>query len=187
MPFHFEQGSLTGLKRITPEEFQDDRGSLIVTYLKEAFKEANIEPEFIQNKVSHSSERVLRGLHYQKEGHSQAKIVRCTRGVIFDVVVDLRKNSPTYGQCAENVLSEYNNRMLYIPKGFAHGFAVLSGEASVHYKLDAPYNPQEEAGIRWDDPELDISWPIDEPNLSEKDRQLPTFKEGQKQGNHFSE
>lgn len=186
MPFRFEDCSLEGLIRITPEEFQDERGSLVVTYLKEEFEREGIETEFIQDKVSHSISGVLRGLHYQKEGYSQAKIVRCINGGVFDVVVDLRKDSPTYGQYTEHLLSDQNKRMLYIPKGLAHGYAVISDEGSVHYKIDAPYRPDKEAGIRWDDPELDISWPLNNPILSERDQKLSTFDQTEEQGLHFS-
>lgn len=186
MPFRFEDQAISGLKLIKPEEFCDDRGDLAVTYQRDVFEEAGIETEFIQDKISFSEKNVLRGLHYQKEGYSQSKIVRCTRGVVFDVVVDLRKGSPTYGQHAENVLSEHNNYMLYVPKGLSHGFAVLSEEAGIHYKIDAPYHPDKEAGIRWDDPDLGIGWPVENPRLSETDQQLPTFAEAEEAGLHFS-
>lgn len=186
MPFRFVKQDIPGLKLIRPKEFRDDRGSLTVTYRRDLFEEAGIETEFIQDKISLSECNVLRGLHYQEEGYSQAKIVRCTQGVIFDVVVDLRKGSPTYGQHVENVLSENNNHMLYVPKGLSHGFVVLSKQAGVHYKIDAPYYPDKEAGIRWDDPDLEIAWPVENPRLSEKDQQLPTFKEAAEAGLHFS-
>lgn len=186
MPFTFEDQTIPGLTLIKPEEFRDNRGSLSVIYQRNVFEEADIETEFIQDKVSFSEKNVLRGLHYQEEGYSQAKIVRCTRGVVYDVVVDLRKDSTTYGQYAENVLSEHNGHMVYVPRGLAHGFAVLSEEAGIHYKIDAPYHPNKEAGIRWDDPDLGIGWPVENPRLSETDQQLPTFAEAEEDGLHFS-
>ena len=186
MPFRFEDQKIPGVTLIKPEEFRDERGSLAVTYQRDVFTEAGIETEFIQDKVSFSKKSVLRGLHYQKEGYSQAKIVRCTRGVVFDVVVDLRKGSPTYGQYAESLLSEHNNHMIYVPNGLAHGFAVLSQEAGIHYKIDAPYHPDKETGIRWNDSDLEIGWPVENPRLSETDKQLPTFAEADEAGLHFS-
>lgn len=174
------------LKLIKLEKFHDEQASLMLTYLQDAFEDTGIETEFIQNKVSPSRKDVLRGLHYQKEGHSKAKVVRCIRGVLFGVVIDHRKASPTYGQHAENVLSEHNNRMISVPKGLSYGFTFLSEETGIHYKIDELYSPEAEAGIRWDDPDLEIAWPVENPQRSKKDQQLLTFAEAGAAGLHFS-
>lgn len=179
MSISFEDGEISGCKIIEPEIHSDERGSLRITYTKEVFNESGIGTEFIQDKISRSKYGVLRGFHYQMEGYSQAKLVRCTRGVILDVVVDLRRDSPTYGDYSKEIISEYNNRMLFLPKGIAHGFLVLSEEAEVHYKIDSSYRPDKEAGILWNDSTLDIKWPIDKPTVSDKDQEWPTFAEAE--------
>ncbi|MHC1602336.1 MAG: dTDP-4-dehydrorhamnose 3,5-epimerase [Methermicoccaceae archaeon] len=177
MPFEFERLSIEDVVLIKPKVFEDERGFFMESYQREAFEEAGIRGEFIQDNHSRSTHGVLRGLHFQHPPYEQAKIVRCTRGVIFDVAVDIRRGSPTFGEHVWAILSEHNHRMLYVPKGFAHGFCVLSEVAEVQYKVDAPYAPDHEAGLIWNDPDVGIQWPIDEPILSEKDRRWPTLDE----------
>ncbi|MBA7553487.1 dTDP-4-dehydrorhamnose 3,5-epimerase [subsurface metagenome] len=147
------------------------------TYKKEEFEKAGIIGEFIQDNHSKSKYGVLRGLHFQKEPYAQAKIVRCIRGEIYDVAVDLRKNSPKFGKYVGVNLSEENKYQLYIPKGLAHGFLVLSEVADVIYKVDNVYAPEYEAGIIWNDADINVEWPIKKPIVSQKDRNLLTLKE----------
>lgn len=170
---------IAGVFIIEPRVFSDARG-----YFMEAWKEAefneHIGPvKFIQDNESKSSYGVLRGLHFQKGAYSQAKLVRVIKGRVLDVAVDIRKSSPTFGQHVMVELSEDNKRQFFIPRGFAHGFLVLSEEAIFTYKVDNPYMPSQEAGVRWNDPELAIEWPIDPAvvQTSEKDLKQPLLKE----------
>ena len=170
---------------IKPKVFGDERGFFMETYKKEDFEKAGIKGEFVQDNHSRSRYGVLRGLHFQKEPYAQAKIVRCVRGVIFDVAVDLRRDSPTFGKWVGVILSEFNKHQLYIPRGFAHGFCVLSEVAEVVYKVDNKYAPDYEGGVIWNDEDIGIEWPIDEPILSEKDKKWPTLKELIEKGEVF--
>jgi dTDP-4-dehydrorhamnose 3,5-epimerase len=181
MPFEFKDAEPEDVKIVKPQVFGDERGFFMEAYVKEKFKEGGIDTEFIQDNHSKSEHGVLRGLHYQKGEHAQGKLVRCTQGVIIDVIVDLRKDSETFGEHLKVILSEHNKKMLWVPRGFAHGFYTLSETAEVHYKVDNDYAPNQEAGIAWDDPELDINWPIEDPKLSEKDEEWPTLKEAKGQ------
>ena len=172
---------IAGVFIIEPRVFNDARG-----YFMEAWKEAefneHIGPvKFIQDNESKSSYGVLRGLHYQKGAYSQAKLVRVIKGRVLDVAVDIRKSSPTFGKHVMVELSEDNKRQFFIPRGFAHGFVVLSEEAIFTYKVDNPYMPSQEAGVRWNDPELAIEWPIDPAvvQTSEKDLKQPLLKEAE--------
>ena len=172
---------IAGVYIIKPLVFSDARG-----YFMEAWKEAefneHIGPvKFIQDNESKSSYGVLRGLHYQKGAYSQAKLVRVIKGRVLDVAVDLRKSSPTFGQHVMVELSEDNKRQFFIPRGFAHGFLVLSEEAIFTYKVDNPYMPSQEAGIRWNDPQLAIEWPINPAMVqtSEKDLKQPLLKDAE--------
>lgn len=176
MPFEFKRLEDIDLILIKPKIFGDDRGSFAETYKKRDFEEAGIKGEFVQDNYSKSNHGVLRGLHFQREPYAQAKIVRCIRGVIYDAAVDLRKYSPTFSKYFTAVLSEYNHYQLYIPRGFAHGFLVLSDNAEVTYKVDNIYSPECESGLIWNDPDLDISWPYDEPILAKRDKDWPTLK-----------
>ncbi len=169
---------IDGVYIIEPKVFNDARG-----YFMEAWKQAEFNDhigkvDFIQDNESKSSYGVLRGLHYQKGDLSQAKLVRVIKGKVLDVAVDIRKSSPTFGKHVMVELSEENKRQFFIPRGFAHGFLVLSEEAVFTYKVDNPYAPQAETGIRWNDPDLAIEWPIDssEVQTSEKDLKQPFFK-----------
>ncbi|ABR55970.1 dTDP-4-dehydrorhamnose 3,5-epimerase [Methanococcus aeolicus] len=185
MPFEFMKTKISEVILIKPKIFGDERGFFLETYEKEDFENAGIKGEFVQDNHSKSCHGVLRGLHFQKEPYAQAKIVRCIKGVIFDVAVDLRGSSPTFGQWVGVVLSEYNKHQLYIPRGFAHGFCVLSDEAEVVYKVDNKYAPECECGVIWNDEDIGIDWLIDEPILSDKDKQWHTLKELDEKGELF--
>ncbi len=156
---------------IEPRVFQDDRGFFLESYNGKAFADkAGITEPFVQDNHSRSGQNVLRGLHYQIE-HAQGKLVRAIAGAIFDVVVDIRKQSPTFGQWVSCTLTAENKRMLWVPTGFAHGFMVISEAAEVLYKTTDYYAPQHECSILWNDPDLAINWPLDgEPILSAKDQ-----------------
>lgn len=174
---NFLETAVQGVYVIEPKVYNDARGYFFEAWKKEEFEEHLGRVEFIQDNESKSSYGVLRGLHYQKGEFSQAKLVRVIKGKVLDVAVDIRRSSPTFGKHVMVELSEENKRQLFIPRGFAHGFLVLSGEAIFTYKVDNVYAPQEEAGIRWNDPQLAIEWPIDPKEVltSEKDLNAPFF------------
>lgn len=176
MPFKFIEFEIPGLILIEPVVFTDGRGFFLESYKYSDFFEAGIREQFVQDNHSMSVKGVLRGLHFQKEPSSQGKLIRCIRGEIFDVAVDIRPDSPTFGRWVSIILSEDNKKMLYIPPGFAHGFQVLSDVAEVLYKATKEYSPDLEGGIVWNDPTLAIPWPIQEPVLSERDRNWPSLK-----------
>ena len=177
----YKETKIKGVFIIEPKVFQDARGYFMEAWKQEEFNEHIGRVDFIQDNESKSSFGVLRGLHYQKGDASQAKLVRVIKGKVLDVAVDIRKSSPTFGKHVMVELSEDNKRQFFIPRGFAHGFLVLSKEAIFTYKVDNPYMPAEEAGIRWNDPELAIEWPIDPAvvQTSEKDLKQPLLKEAQ--------
>ena len=175
MPFSFMNTDLESVIIIKPNVFNDTRGFFLETYLKSDFCRHGINSEFVQDNHSFSQKGVLRGLHFQMHPCAQAKLVYAAYGSIFDVVVDIRKSSETFKQWLSVTLSDENRRMLYIPEGFAHGFMCLSDTAYVIYKCSAEYSPGHEAGIRWDDPDLAITWPAPNPILSEKDANNPYF------------
>ena len=177
----YKETSIKGVYVIEPRVFKDSRG-----YFMEAWKQAEFDEHighvtFIQDNESKSSRGVLRGLHYQKGAFSQAKLVRVIKGRVLDVAVDIRRSSPTFGQHVMVELSEENKRQFFIPRGFAHGFLVLSDEAIFTYKVDNVYAPQAEAGIRWNDPSLGIEWPIDPAEVltSDKDLRQPLLSEAE--------
>ena len=172
---------IEGVLIIQPRVFEDARGYFFEAWKKAEFEEHVGKVEFIQDNESKSSFGVLRGLHYQRGEFSQAKLVRVISGRVLDVAVDLRKDSPTFGCYVMVELSEDNKRQFFIPRGFAHGFLVLSEEAIFTYKVDNPYMPSQEAGVRWNDPELAIEWPIDPAvvQTSEKDLKQPLLKEAE--------
>lgn len=157
---------------ITPEIHGDSRGFFMEAFQAQRYREAGIIDSFVQDNLSRSSKGTLRGLHFQ-EPHSQGKLITVLRGSVFDVAVDVRKGSPTYRQWVGVELSDENRQQLWIPKGFAHGFCVLSDSADFFYKCTDRYHRELEKTIRWDDPELGIEWPIAQPLLSEKDRKAP--------------
>ncbi len=177
MPFAFEKLEIPDVVLVTAKRFGDNRGFFMETYKYSQFVENGIDVQFVQDNHSHSSYGVLRGLHYQLNPMAQGKLLRVTRGEVFDVAVDIRKGSPTYGQWVGATLSAENGRMLYVPPGFAHGFCVLSEWADLLYKVSAPYSPEHESGIAWDDPAINVEWPIAEPVLSGRDDQNPTLAE----------
>ncbi len=170
MTFKFKRLEIPEVILITPKVFTDERGFFMEIYQKEEFAKIGITGEFVQQNHSKSVKGVLRGLHYQKEPYAQAKLVRCIKGEIFDVAVDIRKNSPTFGRYVSMALSEENKNMLYIPRGFAHGFEVISDEAEVIYSVDNIYSKESESGIIWNDYNIGIKWIIKTPVLSEKDK-----------------
>jgi len=171
--FTFTKTELEGVFIIEPRVFGDERGYFMETYNKADFYKAGITCEFVQDNQSKSSKGVLRGLHFQKQ-YPQAKLVRVTKGEVYDVAVDLRKDSPTYGKHVGVILSAEKKNMFFIPKGFAHGFLVLSDEAEFTYKCDEFYHPEDEGGIRWDDANIGIAWPEIglALNLSKKDKSM---------------
>lgn len=177
MPFTFKRLAIPDIVLIEPEIFKDERGIFMETYKYSYFARFGIRESFVQDNYSRSFKNVLRGLHFQSNPMGQGKLVWCTKGVIFDVAVDIRKGLPTFGQWVSMELSEENNLMLYIPPGFAHGFVVLSGFAEVVYKCTEEYSPEHDRGIMWNDPDIKIQWPVKAPVLSEKDRMHPMLKD----------
>lgn len=165
---------LPGVLKLEPDVYGDDRGFFLETFRASNFEDDRFDGPFVQHNHSRSTHGVLRGLHYQLV-QPQGKLVRCARGAIFDVAVDIREGSPTFGQWTGARLDDDNHHQLYVPPDFAHGFIVLSDEADVIYKCTDYYHPESEAGIAWDDPDIGIDWPIDEidPVLSEKDEGWP--------------
>ena len=175
----FIKTAIPDLTIIEPKVFGDHRGYFFESFNFNEFKENIGEVHFVQDNESKSSKGVLRGLHFQKPPFAQAKLVRCIKGRVLDVAVDIRKDSPTYGNYEVVELSEENKRQLFVPRGFAHGFIVLSEEAIFAYKVDNWYVPEYESGILWNDDSLQIDWKItvDEIQLSDKDKVLPLFKD----------
>lgn len=173
----FIKTEIEGVYIIEPKVFGDNRGYFMETYNEKDFKTNGLNYNFVQDNQSKSKAGVLRGLHFQKT-YPQAKLVRVLEGEVYDVAVDLRKNSPTYGKYVGVVLSEENKRMFMIPRGFAHGFVVLSESATFTYKCDELYHPEDEGGIMWNDPDIGIEWPYKgEPLLSEKDKKHSSLKD----------
>jgi dTDP-4-dehydrorhamnose 3,5-epimerase len=177
VPFNFTHLKIPDVILVEPRSFPDNRGFFLESFKESVFVSNGIKARFVQDNLSHSIHGVLRGLHYQKNPKAQAKLVTALRGKIFDVAVDIRKNSPTFGKWVGEILSEINHKLLYIPEGFAHGFCVMSEEADVLYKVSTEYSPENEAGIIWNDPDINIVWPIDKPLLQEKDSKLTLLKD----------
>lgn len=176
MPFTFKKLDIPEVILVETNSFLDERGFFMESFKESDFINNGIDTKFVQDNFSHSAQGVLRGLHYQKAPKSQAKLVTALRGEIFDVVVDIRKGSPTYGQWISEILSEQNHKLLYIPEGFAHGFCVLSKDADVLYKVNQEYSSENEKGIMWNDSQINVDWPVDTPIISKKDLQLPFLK-----------
>ena len=175
--FTFTETKIKGVYVIDVTAFGDNRGYFMETYNEEAFKEAGLDYTFVQDNQSSSRRGVLRGLHFQKT-HPQTKLVRVLKGEVFDVAVDLRAGSETYGQWVGAVLSEENKKQFLVPRGFAHGFLVMSDYAEFAYKCDDFYHPEDEGGLTWNDPDIGIDWPdVGEIILSEKDKKNPTLAE----------
>jgi dTDP-4-dehydrorhamnose 3,5-epimerase len=170
------ESRLEGLVVIEPDVFGDERGFLVETYRQDLWRELEIDAEFVQHNHSRSVRGTLRGLHFQT-APGQAKLVRASAGRIWDVAVDLRRGSPTFGQWEGHELDDRAHRQLFVPIGFGHGFCVLSDTADVDYQLSSYYDPATESGIAWDDPDVGVEWPITEPLLSERDKSAPKLAE----------
>jgi dTDP-4-dehydrorhamnose 3,5-epimerase len=169
---------LKGVFEVRLEPREDRRGYFMRTYDEDLFKKHGIHRNWVQENHSMSvSKGVVRGMHFQHPPHAETKLVRAVRGEVFDAFVDLRKGSPTFGQWDRIILSEKNKTMVYIPRGFAHGFCTLTPDSEVLYKVDNCYAPQSEGTIRWNDPDLKIEWPIESPIISDKDANAPCFKD----------
>jgi dTDP-4-dehydrorhamnose 3,5-epimerase len=167
---------LDGVVLVEPQVHGDERGFFVETYSKDAWAELGVDAEFVQHNHSRSSRGTLRGLHFQLSP-GQAKLLRCARGAILDVAVDLRKNSSTYGQWEGHVLDDEKHHQVFVPIGFAHGFVVLSDVADVAYLVSSVYDPATEAGIAWDDPDVGVDWQVEEPLLSGRDQTAPKLSE----------
>jgi dTDP-4-dehydrorhamnose 3,5-epimerase len=167
---------LDGVVLVEPAVHGDERGFFVETFSRDGWAELGVEAEFVQHNHSRSSQGTLRGLHFQTEP-GQAKLLRCARGSILDVAVDLRRDSPTFGQWEGHVLDDEKHHQLFVPIGFAHGFVVLSEVADVAYLVSSVYDPATEAGIAWDDPEVGVDWQVAEPLLSERDKSAPRLSE----------
>jgi dTDP-4-dehydrorhamnose 3,5-epimerase len=176
MAIHIQKTKLQGAVVVQPDVFGDDRGYFLETWNRQTYAEAGLDIGFVQDNLSFSRRGTLRGLHFQNP-RAQGKLVSVLVGEVFDVAVDIRANSPTFGQWIGVRLSAENKRQFYIPPGFAHGFCVTSETALFAYKCTEFYSAKAEASIRWNDPDLDIDWPVDEPLLSEKDRHAPYLKD----------
>ncbi len=179
MSFNFKELAIPGVWVIEAKCFGDARGYFMMSYRGSVFEEQGITERFVQDNVSQSTQGVLRGLHYQVAPHAQGKLVMPLRGEIFDVAVDIRSGSSTYGQWVGEYLKAGTGRMMYVPPGFAHGFCVLSEEALFTYKVTAEYEPSAERGICWNDPAVGIEWPVREPLLSPRDAQLPPLAQAE--------
>ena len=171
---------IPGVLIIEPRIFQDARGFFMESYNRRTYRESGLDYNFVQDNHSLSVEAgVIRGLHYQLQPKAQTKLVRVIRGAIYDVVVDIRKNSVTFGQWVGIILTEHNKRQLLVPKGFAHGFCTLVPNTEVEYKVDEYYSPEHDRGILWNDPDLGIDWPVSTPILSDKDQNHPRLKDAE--------
>ncbi len=179
MPFEFKDTPLKGIKIIQPRVFNDTRGFFMESYKKSDFVKAGIGEEFVQDNHSFSSKGVLRGIHFQSSPHAQGKLVRVVKGAVWDVAVDLRPDSPTFGKYFGIELNEENNTMFYIPPGLGHAFLTLEDNTHFLYKCTAEYNPESDGGILWNDPDLAIEWPLKAgqvPEVSAKDLELQSFR-----------
>ena len=179
MPFEFEKLGIDGVILVKPKVIGDNRGFFMESYKKSEFVKNGIDVEFVQDNHSKSAKGVLRGLHYQAKPKSQAKLIRCSKGKIYDVVVDLRKDSKTFAKWLRVELSDENNYMLFIPEGFAHGFVVISDEAELLYKTNTEFAPELDRGVLWCDEDINVDWDLGdiEPILSEKDKVQPKLTE----------
>ncbi len=177
MPFTYKKLDIPEIILIEPKVFSDPRGFFIETYKHSDFVHMGIQEHFVQDNFSRSQEDVLRGLHFQKNPNAQGKLIQCLKGKIFDVTVDIRKGSPSFGRWVSIELSEENKRMLYIPPTFAHGFVILSETADVIYKCTKEYSPEDDRGVIWNDPDINIHWPVKDPIHSEKDANHPLLKD----------
>ena len=177
MGFTFIPLDLQGVLLVEPDTYRDDRGFFRETFKASAFRGGGVGDAFMQSNVSRSSAGVLRGLHFQRPPADVAKLVSVVQGRIFDVVADVRQDSPTLGRWVGAELSAADGRSLFVPEGFAHGFVVLEDDTVVTYLMTGEFSPEHDTGVRWDDPDLGIDWPVAAPILSEKDRELPTLRQ----------
>lgn len=177
MPFTFSRCTISDVILIETQLFSDNRGHFMEEYKRSDFIANGIKDEFLQDNHSYSKKDVVRGLHFQLPPCAQAKLMRVIKGAIWDVAVDIRRSSPTFGQWVAEELSAENRRMLYIPEGFAHGFCVLGEDAEVVYKCSREFSSAHNAGIAWNDPDIAVEWPIENPILSAQDIQLPLLKD----------
>ena len=177
MPFNFKRSEIPEVIVVEAKSFSDERGFFLESFKESNFISNGIDAKFIQDNVSHSIKNVLRGLHYQKHPKAQAKLVIPIKGEIYDVAVDIRNGSPTFGKWVAEILSENNHKSMYVPEGFAHGFCVLSDEADVLCKVNQEYSSENERGIIWNDSTLGINWPVDNPILTKKDLELPLLND----------
>jgi dTDP-4-dehydrorhamnose 3,5-epimerase len=173
MPFTFTKLAIPGVIKVEPKIFGDERGFFLEAFKASEFKAAGLDIKIVQSNHSRSVKNVLRGLHYQDAPHQQGKLIRCVSGKIFDVAVDIRKSSPTFGQWVGEYLCDDTKNLLYIPEGCAHGFCVVSESAEIIYYCTDEYAPECDRGIRWNDPTIGIKWPITDPILSSKDAVAP--------------
>jgi len=176
MPFTFKKLAIPDIIVVEAKAFPDNRGFFMESFKESIFFENGIIAKFVQDNYSHSVKGVLRGLHWQKDPAAQAKLVTVITGEIFDVAVDIRKGSPTYGKWVSEILSNQNHKMLYVPEGFAHGFLALSDEADVVYKVNREYSAENDRGLLWNDPKIGIKWPIEKLIISDKDLQQPLLE-----------
>jgi dTDP-4-dehydrorhamnose 3,5-epimerase len=177
MPFSFKLLSIPEVILIEPKVFPDDRGYFLETFKSSDFLSNNIPNKFVQDNLSFSRKNVIRGMHFQRKPKEQGKLVSVIKGRVIDVAVDIRKESPTFMKWIAVELNDSQNAMLYIPAGFAHGFLSLTEEVYLLYKCTNEYDPIADSGIRWNDPDIGIAWPINNPVLSEKDQRLPYLKD----------
>jgi dTDP-4-dehydrorhamnose 3,5-epimerase len=177
MPFGVTRTSIPEVVVVEPTVHRDDRGFFMEMYKESEFSAAGLPTEYVQDNFSHSIGPVLRGLHYQLNPHPMGKLVSVLEGEIFDVAVDIRKGSPTYSKWVSATLSTDNNRMLWVPPGFAHGFCVLSDQARVLYKVTGEYSKEHDRGIMWNDPAIGVEWPLEAPRLSPRDESHPGLEE----------
>jgi len=173
MPFNFKRLEIPEVVVVEAKSFSDERGFFLESFKESDFISNGIDTKFVQDNISHSIKNVLRGLHYQKNPKAQAKLIIPIKGKIFDVAVDIRKGSPSFGKWVGEILSENNHKSLFVPKGFAHGFCVLSEQADILYKVSSEYSSENERGIIWNDPTLDIKWPVNDSIIIQKDLELP--------------
>jgi dTDP-4-dehydrorhamnose 3,5-epimerase len=176
LSFKFTKLSIPEVILIEAQVFPDERGFFMESFKESNFISGGIDTKFVQDNYSHSIKGVLRGLHYQKNPKAQAKLVMAIKGEIFDVAVDIRKGSPTFGKWVGEILSETNHKLLYVPEGFAHGFCVLSDEADVLYKVNNEYSTENDRGLIWNDPKINVKWPTVNLIVSKKDQQQPLLE-----------
>lgn len=175
MTFTFKTMQIPDVMVIEPRTFPDERGFFLENFKESEFSAKGITAKFVQDNISYSTYGVIRGLHFQKQPKEQAKLITAIKGKVFDVAVDIRKDSSTYGKWIGEILSEDNHKSLYIPEGFAHGFCSLNKESILFYKVTNEYSKEHERGIIWNDPALNIQWPVEKPIISDKDKKLPSL------------